>query len=64
MLNGDEEFDLGLTYRDGKGVTQDLKKALYWYEKAAEMGHARAQSNLGQMYGNGEGVAQDDKTKI
>jgi TPR repeat protein len=30
-----------------------------WYHKAADQGHARAQNNLGVMYGNGRGVAQD-----
>jgi TPR repeat protein len=30
------------------------------YRKAAEQGHASAQSNLGYMYDNGEGVPEDD----
>ena len=32
-----------------------------WYRKAAEQGLAFAQANLGLMYGNGEGVLQDNK---
>ncbi len=30
-----------------------------WYRKAAEQGYAKAQYNLGIMYGNGRGVPQD-----
>jgi TPR repeat protein len=30
-----------------------------WYRKAAEQGLSEAQYNLGVMYANGEGVAQD-----
>ena len=30
-----------------------------WYRRAAEQGEVAAQSNLGGMYGAGDGVAQD-----
>ena len=43
----------------GKGVPRDYKKALYWYEKAANSGDADAQYNLGNMYYNGDGTPQD-----
>ena len=46
-------------YREGKGVTPDLKRAAVWYAKAAEQGLAAAQVNLGSMYWDGEGVPQD-----
>ena len=32
-----------------------------WYRKAADQGHAAAQSNLGNMYKQGRGVSQSDK---
>ena len=35
-----------------------------WYTLAAEQGHAGAQCNLGVMYGNGEGVPQNDETAV
>lgn len=41
------------------GHTRDFTEALAWYRKAAEQGHADAQSNLGWMYVYGHGVAQD-----
>jgi len=43
-------------------VPQDYKEAVKWYRKAAEQGHAYAQSNLGGMYYNGEGVVRDYET--
>ncbi len=45
----------GLMYHNGRGVAQDHAKALYWFRKAAAQGFAKAQFNLGVMYG----VAQD-----
>jgi TPR repeat protein len=46
-------------YAQGNGVPQDDKAAMKWYRQAAEQGHAKAQLNLGVMYGNGQGVAKD-----
>jgi TPR repeat protein len=46
-------------YRDGLGVAQDHAEAVSWYRKAAEQGHSRAQTNLGDMCRDGLGVAQD-----
>ena len=37
-------------------------EAVIWYRRAAEQGHASAQYNLGWMYANDRGVAQDDVT--
>jgi TPR repeat protein len=35
-----------------------------WYRLAAEQGYARAQSNLGVMYGIGRGIPKDDKQAV
>ncbi|MGU9958084.1 MAG: tetratricopeptide repeat protein [Arenicellales bacterium WSBS_2016_MAG_OTU3] len=35
-----------------------------WYSKAAEQGHDEAQNDLGDMYYNGIGVAQDYKAAV
>jgi TPR repeat protein len=51
--------NLGVSYRDGKGVEQDYAKALAWYERAAAKGEANAMADLGLLYENGRGVAQD-----
>ena len=37
----------------------NFEEAVKWWRKAAEQGFAEAQYNLGQIYGRGEGVAQD-----
>ena len=51
--------NLGMMYRDGKGVPQDYGEAAKWYRKAAEQGHADAQLNLGIMFYNGQGVPRN-----
>ncbi|NOR65247.1 MAG: AAA family ATPase [Candidatus Scalindua sp.] len=38
---------------------EEYKEAAVWYRKAAEQGHAQAQSNLGIMYSQGQGVEKD-----
>ena len=58
------QHNLGLMYREAKGVSKDDKMAAEWYERAAEQGYADAQNNLGLMYHAGEGVAQDYKTAM
>jgi TPR repeat protein len=40
-------------------VPQNFAEAMKWYRLAATQGYANAQNNLGQMYVNGQGVAQD-----
>ena len=44
------QFNLGVSYGTGQGVTQDDKEAMKWFRKAAEHGVAGAQSKLGLMY--------------
>ena len=55
------QFNLGVMYSIGKGVTQDCKEAVKWYRLAAEQGLRQAQEYLGVMYKNGLYVIQDDK---
>lgn len=62
--NAEAQLNLGLMFKNGKGVTQDHKQAFYWCKKAAEQDDANAQLNLGSMYLIGEGVAQDVKQAL
>ena len=48
-----------MLYRDGTGIPKDLARAADWFRKAAEQGHAYAQSSLGSLYAQGQGVPQD-----
>jgi TPR repeat protein len=51
------QYNMGLLYARGQGVTQDYTKAVEWYRLAAENGVAAAQYNLGVMFANGQGTA-------
>src|SRR5262252_6842177 len=53
------QFNLGLMYQQGQGVSQDYGQAMQWYRRAAEQGYAEAQAMLGLMYAQGRGVPQD-----
>jgi len=55
MPVGAEDFSKGLNAYSGG----DYVEALKWFRRAAEQGHAGAQSNLGFMYDTGDGVPQD-----
>ena len=59
--HGDVEaqYNLGVSYREGKGVPRDYAQAVSWWRKSAGQGYASAQSALGFMYANGQGVSED-----
>ena len=46
-------------YDFGEGVTKNLSKAAYWFEKAALQGPVGAQFMLASMYYYGGGVKKD-----
>jgi TPR repeat protein len=60
----DAQFNLGICYADGIGITKDLTQAVYWYSKSAEQGNSDAQFNLGLCYENGKGVIKDIKQAV
>jgi TPR repeat protein len=51
--------NLGIMYRDGRGVQQDFAEAVKWWRKAADQGNASAQYSLGARFYEGHGVRQD-----
>ena len=53
---------MGDLYFEGKGVGVNYKKAVEWYQKAAEAGEPNGTHSLAEMYHNGFGVAVN-KTK-
>ena len=59
--DSDAQFNMGIVYLQGLGVTQDYQAAFKWFKKATEQKHAIAQFSLGAMYLQGLGVSQDYK---
>jgi TPR repeat protein len=51
----DAQFDLGVCYRDGRGVPLDLAEAARLFRLAADQGHASAQGALAVAYIRGDG---------
>ena len=52
--------ELAMLYLNGNSETEaDPEKAVYWFEKLAELDDATAQYNLGLHYAKGHGVARD-----
>jgi len=54
----------GDVHRAGIGVKKDEAQAADWYRKAAELGEARAKSQLGYMYHTGAGVPKDEDAAV
>lgn len=57
--------DLGAIYTAGHGgITQDYKRAAFWFEQSAERGIANAAYNLGVLYHQGLGVKANLDTAL
>ena len=50
--NASAQYNLGVMYYKGDGVPQDRYKATEWFQKAANQGHIKAESNLKVMSTN------------
>jgi TPR repeat protein len=57
--NAIAQYNLGLMYYKGEGVSQSYPEAVAWYHLAAWQGDASAQLRLGFMYYNGQGTPQN-----
>jgi TPR repeat protein len=57
--NADSICNLGVSYFYGNGVPQDYKKAVYYYQRAAALGHSFGQYNLAVALEQGKGIQQD-----
>jgi len=53
------QYNLGLAYYLGKGISKNDAEAARWFRKAAEQGLTEAQFNLGVMYDYGRGVSKN-----
>lgn len=52
------QYNLGMLYKNGRGVEQSFEQAAAWNEKAAAQGDFEAQYRLGKLYELGKGVEQ------
>ena len=57
--NAEAAFNLAIMYEEGRGITQNLKEAVDWYERAMEKGYVEAYYRQGLLYEEGRGVAQN-----
>ena len=53
------QYELGVAYDRGLGVTQNHATAAGWYQRAAEQGLTDAQYNLAALYDEGLGTQRD-----
>jgi TPR repeat protein len=54
----DAQFEAGVRLADAPGGAADYGQAAAWFRRAADHGHAGAQSALGVMYLRGQGVSR------
>ena len=64
LLSSTEEWSADYWKGEKAYNRGDFVTAIREWEPLAKQGNARAQNNLGSMYGLGEGVLQNDKTAI
>lgn len=51
---------LALAYEHGRGVEEDINKAIEIFQKGAELGNANCQHNLACEYARGENIEEDE----
>ena len=56
------QYNLGMLFSNGRGLPQDIPKAVALYEKAANGGLPEAQFNIGNAYYCGRGVPENHVT--
>ena len=55
----DAQYHLARAYANGKGASQNMKKAVEYCVQSAEQEYAPAQTLLAHFYGYGKGVEKD-----
>ena len=58
------QVELGLMYRDGRGVPKSAEEAFRWFLRAAEAGEPYAQLLVATAYRKGNGVGADEDAAI
>jgi len=57
-------YNTGVMYHDGLGTKQDLKKAFYWFKKAANRGDSLSMVRLALAYEKGIGTKKDETKSL
>ena len=57
--NAAAEYEIGVRYIDGRGVTANVEEAARWLERSARSGFAPALFRLGGLYDKGGGLKKD-----
>ena len=57
--NPDAMVYVGMMYRYGNGVGEDLRKSIEWHEKAAALGNTDAKIIMANCYRHGDGVGKN-----
>ena len=60
--NAVAQYEVGIRYAEGRGVTANASEAARWLERAAKQGVALAQFRLAGLYEKGTGVKKDVET--
>ena len=58
------QYNLGIMYHNGRGIKQDIDKAVQMYKLAAEQGYSNAQYNLAYMLYHGHCVDKNEREAI
>tara|TARA_B100000900_G_scaffold387614_1_gene378999 strand:+ start:459 stop:899 length:441 start_codon:yes stop_codon:yes gene_type:complete len=58
------QYNTGVNYSIGRGITKDLEKAIYWYQRASEQGHSKAPFNIAIFYTDGINIEANPKLAL
>mgnify|MGYP001200176645 FL=1 len=58
------QYNTGVNYSIGRGITKDLEKAIYWYQRASEQGHSKAPFNIAIFYSDGVNIDPDSQLAL
>ncbi|MFC0350055.1 tetratricopeptide repeat protein [Undibacterium danionis] len=62
LFDAKTQYSMAVEFELGKTVKRNLKEALFWYSKSAELGNPLAQMALARMYDFGIGVEKNQIT--
>ena len=58
------QYNTGVNYSIGRGISKDVEKAVYWYQRANEQGHSKAPFNIAIFYVDGINTDPDPELAL